>query len=208
MNEQPTEVLRQLTFRDVLHRVLEGDAGARDELFARLASETSEGALLLAIVRRLMPAGDRMRELVETRDLVQSALRSGWVNFAEFRGQTSGEFLGWIRTILRRKIIRALRELQDRRQREKGGLREDRLAARSIDLPLARLIRAEVRERVRRAVEELPEDQRVVIELRLKGLSAPEIAERLSLQPAAVRKRESRALARLREVMGGDKSAR
>jgi RNA polymerase sigma-70 factor (ECF subfamily) len=208
MSEPPTEDLRRLSFRGVLHRVLEGDAGAQDELFARLASETSEGALLLGIVRRLIPSGDRMRDFVETRDLVQSALRSGWVNFAEFHGQTSGEFLNWIRTILRRKIIRAIRELQDRRQREKGGLREDRLAARSLDLPLAKLIRDEVRERVRRAVEELPEDQRVVIELRLKGLSAPEIAAKLSLQPAAVRKRESRALTRLREVMGGDKSTR
>lgn len=198
MRKGPKKELQELSFRGVLDLVLSGDTEAREELFARIASEKSQGALLLAVARRLLPRNDGVRDLLETRDLVQSALRSGWVNFLEFRGTTPAEFLSWIRTILRRKVVRAIRRVKDRRAAQaqypqRGAASED-----SGKLPVGQLIREETRSRVRQAIASLPEGQRVVLNLRLKGLSSPEIASQLGLDPQTVRKRESRALARLR----------
>ena len=70
--------------------------------------------------------------------------------------------------------------------------------------PLSSLIEEEVRARVVAALESLPENQRVVMELSLKGLATAEIARLLDLNPAAVRKRESRATERLRELLQAD----
>ncbi|MEM7234725.1 MAG: sigma-70 family RNA polymerase sigma factor, partial [Planctomycetota bacterium] len=60
-----------------------------------------------------------------------------------------------------------------------------------------------LRDRVRAAVHKLPEDQRLVLELRLRGLSSRQIADEIGLSADAVRQRESRASKRLRELLSG-----
>ncbi len=201
MTDEPSKKLKQLDFREVLDLVRTGDPAAREELFERLASEKTEGGLLLSMARRLIPRNDRLRDLVETRDLVQSALRSGWINLYEFRGNTPGEFLNWIRTILRRKFSKAIRKLRERLDVEKVDPGRSWMIDRSMDIPIGNLIRDEVRIRVRQAIENLPMEQRSVIELRLQGFTGPEIAEKLGLHPATVRKRVSRALLQLRGLL-------
>jgi DNA-directed RNA polymerase specialized sigma24 family protein len=42
------------------------------------------------------------------------------------------------------------------------------------------------------------------MELRIAGLRSAQIAKRLNMTPAAVRKRESRAIERLRQLNAGD----
>jgi RNA polymerase sigma factor (sigma-70 family) len=69
----------------------------------------------------------------------------------------------------------------------------------SRDAPLSALLREEVLGRVRQAIEDLPEDLAKVMRLRLQGVKSDEIALLLELKSATIRKRESRALARLRE---------
>jgi len=190
------------SFDDLLARARTGNAGAWEELFARFADEEGEGAILLAIARKVLPPGDRARDFVESRDLLQSALRSGWFHATDFRGNSSAEFIGWIRTILRRKLGRAVRRKTPRPGGDQvADKAEEPAGAEPVD-PLARLVREEVRERVQKAVQELPEDQRVVMDLRLQGLKAPDIAGMLGLTAQAVRKRESRAAGRLREILG------
>ena len=66
--------------------------------------------------------------------------------------------------------------------------------------PEASLLSAEMRGALLAAVNELPEDQRVVIALRFfAGLSEHEVAEALSLPEGTVKSRSARALDRLRE---------
>ncbi len=188
-------------FSDLLSRARAGDHEAWRQLFARLGDEGAEGAILHQMARKVLPPGDRARDFVESRDLMQSALRSGWFNAADFRGSTRGELLGWMRMILRRKLSRVVRrkaprpggdDLPETAQDPGRDLEESALAV---------LVREEVRARVREAVQSLPEDQREVMELRLEGVRAPDIAGMLGLSAEAVRKRESRAAARLRELL-------
>ncbi len=187
-------------FSEIVRRAAHGDGEARSQLFDRVAREGREAAQLLAMARRLLPRGDRAREFLESRDLIQSALRTGWLDLTQFHGRTPGEFLAWIRTILRNKLSHAVRR-QRPEVREQADLPDRPSSETAVD-PLAVMMRDEVRDRVRSAVERLPKDQRVVLDMRLSGLTAPEIAERLGLNADAVRKRESRAAERLREALG------
>jgi RNA polymerase sigma factor (sigma-70 family) len=187
-------------FSRLLGRAQGGDGQAWKEIFSRLADPGAEGAQLLQIARQILPPGDRARDFVESTDLLQSALKSGWLDASQFRGGSPGEFLGWMRTILRRKLGRVVRRRDPRPAgeplEEAAGLppsgEESRLAA---------LVREEVKLRVQAAVADLPEEQRVVVEMRLQGLKSPDIAAVLGLSPEAVRKRESRAAERLRLLL-------
>ena len=53
------------------------------------------------------------------------------------------------------------------------------------------------------AVRRLPLPQRLVVELHLCGYNAAECGEMLGIEPATVRKREQRAVERLRERLRG-----
>ena len=69
--------------------------------------------------------------------------------------------------------------------------------------PEASVLDSERRTELLAAVNELPEDQRVVVGLRyFAGLSEDEVAETLGIAPGTVKSRTSRALERLREAYG------
>ena len=96
------------------------------------------------------------------------------------------------------RTVRPSPEWQDTLIRIRTG---QRVVIDTEDVPVAQLIRKEMRGRLRDAMGKLPEDQRRVLELRLKGVEAPEIAEKLGIKANAVRKRESRAVSRLRGIL-------
>lgn len=184
-------------FSELLRRAQGGDREAQVQLFDRVADESREGSDLLALVRRILPPGDRARDIADSRDLMQTALRSGWIDLSQFRGTTKGEFLAWLRTIARRKVGHKVRKKHERVL--PGDDTPDEESKEST--PLTQLLRTEVREHVREALSRLPLPQREVMELTLAGNSAPEIAESLGLRADQVRKRRSRAAARLRELL-------
>lgn len=186
-------------FSELLHQARAGDGAAWEQIFARLAQDDEEGGKLLAMARRILPEHDRLRDLVESRDLLQSALRSGWIDVAQFRGESEGELFAWMRQILRRKVSRVVRRHDPRPVGD--AFATDDLPDEDDDGPLEDIVRDEVRSRVRAAIAQLPEDQRAVMELKLQGLAAPEIARLLSIKPDAVRKRESRAAEKLRQML-------
>jgi len=156
----------------------------------------------------LLPPHDNARRILDSRDLLQSALKSGWIDASQFQGATEAEFYGWMRTILRRKLAQSTR-----RKRPIVGLADDRVAEAADERhesPLADLVDREMRERLRGAVDELTPEQREVVRLRLAGLRSPDIAARLGITPETVRMRESRASKRLRELLrppSGEESA-
>lgn len=190
-------------FSQLLVKAKDGDAEAIEELFRRLATTQEEGGALLAMARKVLPAGDRARDFVESRDLLQSALRSGWLDMGDFRGQSPAEFMGWMRMILRRKLGRVVRKKTPRPRGDVAAEEVPDTVGTEGQDGLAGLLRAEVQGRVREAIERLPDDQRAVMDLRLQGLQSPAIATLLCLKPETVRKRESRAAARLRELLAG-----
>lgn len=69
--------------------------------------------------------------------------------------------------------------------------------------PEAAVIENETKQEMERAMEWLTEEQRQVVELRLAGLTGPEIAEVLHISHGAVRSLQRRALMRLRGALCG-----
>lgn len=68
--------------------------------------------------------------------------------------------------------------------------------------PDAKVVTTEGRHEVRALLLAVAPDQRRVLELRLAGLTTPEIARALDRSPGAVRATQFRAMARLRSLMG------
>lgn len=179
---------------ELLRRSRGGDRQARQELFSLLGDENGFGAAILAMARRLLPKGHRARRFVETRDIVQSALRTGLRHFSDFRGESDGELYSWFRRILRTKVNRATR-------RKEPDIPDDQRKRREIRASVSIVVDKEFVHILHRAVKKLPLDQRLVVELRLRGVNSSEIGKMLGLKPATVRKRESRAMERLKVLV-------
>src|SRR4029077_11093401 len=68
--------------------------------------------------------------------------------------------------------------------------------------PASELLKKEFTERIRDAVQELPElDKEIVILRNFEELSNQEVAQLLEIKPAAASQRYGRALIRLREIL-------
>ena len=185
----------------LLRRTKEGDQQARKQLFALLADEDQFGAVILAMTRRLFPRSHRARRWVDTRDIVQSALRTGLRNFSDFRGETEGELCGWFRKIIRTKVDRVVRRKEYKLDlNDVEHARKDKHCG-TTRLPLSLVLDQELVEALRAAIARLPVDQRLVVELRLRSVSTSQIGCLLGLRQATVRKRESRAVKRLKAMV-------
>ncbi len=188
-------------FTLILQRAKAGSQEARDQLFSRLGNMADGGEKILGLARRLLPPGDGARRFLDSQDLAQTALRSGWLDLSDFRGNTEKEFLAWFRKILANKLHRVLRRKRPQLGLEGLAEKAKPLGRESQQAPIVKVLREEMRSRLRKALQQLPVDQRRVLDLRLKGLTCSEIARTLDLREDAVRKRESRAVARLRELL-------
>ncbi len=137
-----------------------------------------------------------MGSQAEAEELVQETLISAYDAFPQYRGE--GSVKAFLYGIARRTCARALekRARRDARLRLVGddGAGEDA----SVDA----IARQDAR-RARAALAELRPTEREAILLRFEGeLSFREVAEACGCDEPAARKRVSRAITRLRELMG------
>lgn len=188
------------SFEELLGRARANDPSAAEELFTRLGSEAAEGKELLRLIRKLVPATDRARAMAQSADFLQSALCAGWVDLSSFRGQSKSEFYGWLRTIVRRKIARAVTRRGAMKFDEEIGQLDWNPGEDSPPIDL--LIQYEATQRLQRAISQLEPEQQVVIRASLKGTPTADLAKDLNLSPEAIRKRRSRAARILRDALG------
>jgi RNA polymerase sigma-70 factor (ECF subfamily) len=154
---------------------------------------------------------------VSGSDVIQEACLRAYQRFAQFRGQTEAELLGWLREILAGVLANTIRHYHTRQRdvRLEARLTED-LDASSQALgravpgrgssPSERAARREQAVRLADALADLPEHYREVLLLRhVEGLSFPEVAEHMGRTQGSVEKLWARALARLRDVLGDER---
>jgi RNA polymerase sigma-70 factor, ECF subfamily len=185
-----------------------GDGGALGELLERYRS-------YLTLLARLQ-IGRRLQGKVDPADLVQETFLEAHRHFAQFRGGSEGEVVRWLRQILAANLVDLVRrycgaQRRDVRLEQELGFELDEssrildggLAARESS-PSQRAARREQAVLLAEALESLPEDYREVILLHhLRGLAFPEVALSMGRTAEAVKKLWARALARLRNVLGG-----
>jgi RNA polymerase sigma factor (sigma-70 family) len=111
----------------------------------------------------------------------------------------SGSFRAWLFTIAHHVVVDEVR-----RTRPASSLE---VAATLIDPAPALddvMVRAEAGQTIAAVMSQLPPAQRQVLELRLAGLTAVEIAEVMGRSSGTIRNLQHRTLVRLRELLGTD----
>ena len=180
----PALPLREMDDADVIREAARGEIQALATLYDRHAG------LLLAMANRIL--GDKA--LAE--DLVQDVFMEVWRRAHAF-DPSRGSVRTWLLVRLRSRAVDRLRSAQHRREVAVDDVapREPSPTAEDPELDPDRAL-------VRKAIAELPEDQRLVIELSyFHGLSSSEIAERMGSPLGTVKSRTAAALTKLRAAM-------
>jgi len=186
---------------------------------ARRGRKDSLGALLELYRSHLQAlAGVQLTRRLQTRvnpsDLVQETFLQASCHFDDFRGETEQELVGWLRTILRRCLLRMVqRQVLSRKRsllREVALRYDDSEAERRPSVRAASLVspgsspstplrRRERTDLVIDRLSRLPAALREVLVLRnLQGLPFAEVARQMGRSPGAVRVLWLRALDKLR----------
>jgi RNA polymerase sigma-70 factor, ECF subfamily len=173
---------------DAIARMARGDESGLAELYDRHA--TPVYSLALRIVRRPEDA----------EDVTQQVFTQAWRTSARFDA-SRGVVAAWLLMMARSRAIDCLR----RRNPARDGISDDaHLAAIPAPEPSVEYVvatRDEV-ERVQAAIDALPADQRVAVELAYyDGLTQSEIAERTSTPLGTVKTRVRSALQTLRAAV-------
>jgi RNA polymerase sigma-70 factor (ECF subfamily) len=186
---------------------------------ARCGDREAQGRLLelyrnyLRLLARLQ-VGRRLQGKADPSDLVQETFLAAQRDFGQFRGNTEGELVDWLRQILASKLVDLARRYLGTRRRD---VRLERQFAEELDSSAAALGMAMARagsspseSAVRReravlladAIKSLPADYGEVIILRhLEGLPLAEVAARMHRTVDSVKKLWVRGIARLRGIL-------
>lgn len=152
---------------------------------------------LLVLAR--LNLGSRLRAKFDPSDIVQQTILRAHSSRSQFRGANEGEWLGWLRTILANTLAAVSREFETAardlgRERslendlEQSSARMENLLIAESSSPSECAARSEELMRLARALCQLPDDQRIVVELHhLKGLPIAQVAAELGrTRPAVV----------------------
>lgn len=164
--------------------------------------ETCRNYLLLTANQELEP---EIQAKVAPSDVVQKTYLEACRDFEQFRGNTEGELLAWLRGILRHNLANVRRDFRATGKRQ---LDRERPFAGALEFPNSQLtpgavlVAKEQREIVVRAMEQLPEHYRVVLQLRQQeNCSFAEIGKRTGKTAEAARKIWARAVEHLKEIL-------
>lgn len=170
---------------ELVRRAQRGERGAFDLLVLRYQHK------VIKLVARLL------RDPTEAEDVAQESFIKAYRALGSFRGDSA--FYTWLYRIAVNTARNTMASRQRRPLRYEAGLSETEQSVvdsrlRHVDTPEAVALSAEIRDRVNRTVEELPEDLSTAIVLReIEGLSYEEIAEAMDCPVGTVRSRIFRA---------------
>jgi RNA polymerase sigma-70 factor, ECF subfamily len=150
----------------------------------------------------------------DASDIVQETLADAQQHLADFRGKSEAELTSWLRRMLSRNLIDAVRRLRSRKRNIAAERRLQRSRSRSGQhtsvairaeqtSPSGRAMRSEEQRRVQASLESLPEAQRVAITLHhLEGMTLAQIAVQMNRSTSAVAGLLHRGLSALQKSMG------
>jgi RNA polymerase sigma-70 factor, ECF subfamily len=194
------------TAADLIAKARQGDAECRDRLFGLCRS-------YLGFVARSQ-VETWLRRKVDASDLVQETMLEAYRDFDRFEGRTEGEWLAWLKKILRHNAADFVRRYQGTAKREAGKEVPFRDPADSLArgapepaaqqaTPSQEFMQIDDDLRVTAALAELPPAYQEVIALRnLERLPFNEVADRMSRTRPAAQMLWLRAIRKLQEVLG------
>jgi RNA polymerase sigma factor (sigma-70 family) len=175
--------------RDLVRRVIAKDEEAFRSLFRRYAPMAK--ALALRVVRETFVA----------EEIVQEAFLALWRNPGAFR-EDRGSFRAWMLSTVHHRAVDAVRreEAWRRRSREHD---PDALVAEDVGTTVVEeLDHAAMRREIRAALDQLPAEQRQVLEMMyFEAKTQSMIAEELDLPLGTVKSRTLLGMRRLRDLV-------
>jgi RNA polymerase sigma-70 factor (ECF subfamily) len=176
----------RVTDGDLLQRIADADDGAFEILYRRFARPIYGLALRM------------LRDRSRAEDAVQETFAAIWRSAASYRPER-GPGAPWLYAVARNAIV-------DRaRARGETTVADPPDAAAPDPGPPEHVESAYVSWRVHRAVEDLPEHEREVLELAYwRGLSQSEVARFLDIPLGTVKTRTRSGLARLADLLEGE----
>lgn len=167
---------------DLLRRTGQGDRAAFDQLYRRFAD---------AVFRRALR---QLRDRTRAEDATQETFAAIWRSASTYKPER-GPGAPWLFAVARNAVVNQMR-------RRVPTPMEPPEAIADQPGPSEQAEAATERERVHRAVAQLPPEQRAVIELAYwKELSQSEIAAELGIPLGTVKTRTRRALSRLADML-------
>jgi RNA polymerase sigma-70 factor (ECF subfamily) len=166
--------------------------------------------LCLLARQRLDP---RLRGKLDASDVVQETLLKAHQALGQFRGRSDAELAAWLRQILARNLTDAVRALgagvrdvgreKDLQARlDESSARLEAWLAADQSSPSEHVARQERLLRLAHALAQLPDDQRLAVELKhLHGLSVEQAAAEMGKSKAAVVGLLFRGVKKLRQLL-------
>jgi RNA polymerase sigma-70 factor (ECF subfamily) len=158
---------------------------------------------------------ERFQAKIDASDVVQEAFLNAHQSFADFRGTTERELMGWLRQILASNLADQVRRRYGRQRRdvhleqslhqelERSSYVMDRELALDQTTPSQHAARREQALVLAEALDKLSKDYREVLVLRhLKGLKFPEVARQMGRTTRSVEHLWARAIAEVRRRIG------
>jgi RNA polymerase sigma-70 factor, ECF subfamily len=179
---------------EIVQRFKAGDTGAFSILMGKYKKP------ILNLIYRFTGNAD------EAEDLAQEVFLRAYRGLSSFKAEA--KFFTWLYRIAVNLSIRARQrkskfKFQSLDQKTEDGCTEINLALSETSGADREILKEELCKRVRQAISELPEDQRVAVVLhRYQDLQYDEIAEIMKITVAAVKSRLHRARIVLREKLG------
>lgn len=159
----------------------------------------------------------RFRSKLGASDIVQQTLLKATKNRSQFRGGSEAEVVAWLRRILSSTLVDAIRELKGAKRNvamerslevslAQSSARLEALLQADLTSPSDYVTRHEQLLQLSEALARLPEDQRLVLEMRyLQGSPVAAIAEQLGRSERSVAGLVRRGLQALRVMLADAK---
>jgi RNA polymerase sigma-70 factor, ECF subfamily len=150
----------------------------------------------------------------DASDIVQETLADAQQHLNDFRGQSEAELTNWLRRMLSRNLIDAVRRLRSRKRdiaNEQRLQRSKAWSGQSTNLalraeqtsPSCRAILNEEQQQMQKLLEALPEAQRMAITLHhLQGMTLAEVSKQMNRSASAVAGLLHRGLTSLQKTAG------
>ncbi|MGH2635895.1 MAG: sigma-70 family RNA polymerase sigma factor [Actinomycetota bacterium] len=184
--------LTQARDRELVRRIERGDEEAFRGLFRRYAPTA------LSLARRVA------RQPFLAEEIVQEAFLAVWRNPGGY-DEGRGSVKAWLMGMVHHRAVDAVRREESQRRRAEDAQASDVVVIEDpADSVVEELGMPEERKAVRAALDQLPQEQRQVIELMyFGGMSQSRISERLGLPLGTVKSRTLLGMRRLRTALVG-----